>query len=847
LDPVRRRVASGYAILQPRVAVPLPRPGTVTPFHWLFSGQWGIDPYAAASSEIYQDVFGEGTFTGKGLLNVQAVQAMLSNRLPQGQVLSHDLLEGSLARCAAVSDVTLVEDTPAHPDVAASRAHRWTRGDWQLLPFIQHPRAWPMAGINRWKMFDNLRRSLVAPLSLLLLMWALGTGAVGLGIALLVVAAAYGAGPLIGAVAGLAPPRDDISLALFFTRAGTGVLRAIGGAAWHLLQLPAEALLSVDASVRALARQYVSRRGLLQWTTAAAAQAAARTDLPSLLRRHRRVPVLVAALGALLLVVWGGTAAPATRWGAGPCVACALLLFAAWAIHPIWIWIASRRLPAAAPALDASGRERVRDLARDTWNYYARFVGEADHHLPPDNVQFTESEPTVAHRTSPTNIGLYLLSTAAAHEMGFIAPLEMVLRLERTLATLDRLPRWRGHFYNWIDTRSLATLAPSYVSAVDSGNLSGHLLVLSAACDAFANDAASSTHDVDADFDTAAADTASDALTPHQLRHRLRRLSAHARTIALAADFRALYDPRRELLHIGYDVDADRLDAGHYDLLASEARLASLVAIAKGDLPPRHWAALGRPVFAVSPGVGATSGWAALGRVPGVGLKSWSGSMFEYLMPSLVLEEPAGSLLYEAIHAAVAEQRRDALPRGTPWGVSESAIAVQDHTLAYQYGPQGVARLALRRTPSDERVIAPYASVMALLVAPQAAADNLRALESLGARHALGFIESLDYTAHRQPAGSVQPFTPVLAFMAHHQAMSLLACAHVLTDAAVQRWASAQPHLRAVMPLLHERAPHVAPPLRTPPLVLQPRALQGQRWQFEIQPARNALLPTHLL
>ena len=757
-----------------------------------------------ASSEIYQDVFGEGTFTGKGLLDVAAVDALLGRRLPESQVLSHDLLEGALTRCATVSDITLVEDAPAHPDVAASRLHRWTRGDWQLLPFLLQPRRWPMRGINRWKLFDNLRRSAVAPMSLLLVLWVLASGAASLSAALWLVAAAYGAGPLLGAVAALAPARDNIALGLFYRRTGADVLRALLGMLWHLSQLLAHAMQSLDAIGRAVGRQLHSHRRLLQWTTAETAQAAAGTDLLRLLRLHARVVVAALALGALLGGLWL-TGAPVN----GAQSAGLLLLLAA---SPLWIWLASRRVPDSVERLDDRRREAVRQLAVDTWQYYVRHVGAADHDLPPDNVQMTGPEPMVAHRTSPTNIGLYLLGTAAARELRLIDSVEMAERLQRTLTTLDRLPRWHGHFYNWYDTVSLVVLAPPYVSAVDSGNLSGHLLVVAAACDIWAR-----TEPVHAE--------------------RLRHTAAHARTLALAADYKPLYDRRRHLLHIGWATEQTRPDASHYDLLASESRLASLVGIAKGDLPPRHWAALGRPLFA-----GAGDG--AAGR--GVGLKSWSGSMFEYLMPTLVLDEPAGSLLYDATRTAVAMQRRDARLHGLPWGVSESAIAVQDHTLAYQYGPHGTASLALRRTPPDERVVAPYATAMALMVAPQAAADNLALLAGCGARRELGFIEALDYTPRRRRVDDAAAFSAVETFMAHHQGMTLLACTHVLSGGAVQRWAAADPHLRAVMPLLHERAPHQVPPLRVPSS--QPmHASSDQRWQFSCRPQSLSPAPMHLL
>ncbi len=344
IDPKSRRVIGGYAILQPRIITPLPRPDETTPFHRLFSGQGGIDPYSAASSEIYQDLFGEGTFTGKGLLNVQALHAVLSRRLPEAQVLSHDLLEGSIARCAGVSDITLMEDAPVHADVAAARQHRWTRGDWQLLPFLARAESHGLAPINRWKMLDNLRRSLVAPSSLALLVLVLATGVLPLGWTLLVVAAAFSAGPLLGAVAGLAPNRDDVALRLFYRHAGADVLRALMLAAWHGAQLLQLSLMQVDAIGRALYRQWVSRRHLLQWTTAAQAQAAARTELPALCAQHRGVPLaaalLLAGLGLAQLL-----GAP-VNWDA------AVPMLAVWAASPVWTWIASRprRGPAAEPA-----------------------------------------------------------------------------------------------------------------------------------------------------------------------------------------------------------------------------------------------------------------------------------------------------------------------------------------------------------------------------------------------------------------------------------------------------------------------------------------------------------------
>ena len=797
LDPTGRRVVSGYGILQPRLVTPLPQGDHRTLFHWLFAGQCGSDPYSAATSEVYQDLFDEGTFSGKGLLQVQAVHAVLHGRLPAEQVLSHDLLEGSLARCAAVTDVTLIEEAPSHADVAASRQHRWMRGDWQLLPFLLRPWRYPMPAINRWKMFDNLRRSLVPPVSLLLLVLALAGTVVSPWAVLALVLAAFASGPLLGAVAGFAPSRDDVAKRHFYRQAALDLLRVVGGAAWHLALLPAHALMALDAVARALYRLLVSRRHLLQWTTAEAAQARASTDPRQLLRAHWR-PVALAAV----LLLWLSQAPMPS-----PGLAVALCLV--WAAAPLWIWWASRPRPPLRDAdLPDADRAALADIARATWTLFERCVMAGDNHLPPDNLQ-TAPHDMVAHRTSPTNIGLYLLSAACARRFGWIGTAELVRRLGATLQTLDGLERHRGHFLNWYDTQTCAPLAPAYVSTVDSGNLCGHLLAVGQACRELA---ASPAEHGDAPA--------------------LLALARHCERLAWEAEFAFLYHPRRHLLHIGYRVAERQLDAGFYDLLASESRLTSLVAIAHGDVPVRHWAALGRPFFAH----GAQAG-----------LRSWSGSMFEYLMPTLVLDEPPGSALHGACEVALQEQIAHGRRLGVPWGMSESAYAASDATLAYQYTAQGVPRLALRRTSADETVVACYATGLAAQLAPARALENYRVLEALGARTALGFMEALDFTPARR-AGSAD-FMPVHTYMAHHQGMTIVALANVLFDGVARRWGMGHPRIEAVASLLQERAPREVPlaPLAADllPPPLRERRASGQL--RSVASDGSTPQPTHVL
>ncbi len=805
LDADQRRIVSGFGILQPRVVTPLPAARDATVFHWLFAGQCGIDPYSAATSEVYQDLFAQGTFTGKGLLNVRAVHAVLSGRLPQEQVLSHDLLEGSMARCAAVTDVTVIEDAPFHADVAASRMHRWTRGDWQLLPFLLRPGQYGIRLINQWKMFDNLRRSLVAPMSLALLLLALGGSIMSPWAAVALVLTAFGAGPLMGAVAGFAPSRDDLAKLHFYRHASVDLARAIWGALWLLAQLQQQALMALDAIVRALYRLFVSRRDLLQWTTAATAQAQALTGLGALLRLHWIQPVISLAVLATLLTL--GTPSPAL----------AIALCVLWALSPVWIWWVSRTRPVPTEAsLPVDDQVYLEGIARDSWRFFERCVGPDDNFLPPDNLQVTPHD-MVAHRTSPTNIGLYLLCVACARQFGWIETREMITRLQATLATLAKMQRHRGHLLNWYDTVTLAPLLPMYVSTVDSGNLSGHLLAVAQAC-------------------LERVERESDAGRPLpqvvDSNVQLRALAAECERLAWAPDFDLLYHRKRNLFHIGYRVAEQQLDASFYDLLASESRLTSLLAIAKGEVPVRHWASLGRPFYAAG---------------TDVGLRSWSGSMFEYLMPTLILNEPQGSVLHSAGHAAVVEQIAFARVEGVPWGISESAYAASDHTLAYQYAPQGVPRLALRRTPTDELVIAPYATALAAQIAPHTASSNFATLEALAARGTYGFIEALDYTLARQTDQAA--FTPVKTFMAHHQGMSIVALANVLFDGVARRWGMANPHIEAVASLLHERAPRELSTLYAPhanPLALtQQRRKQGQL--REVLPGAVALEPTHVL
>ncbi|GGE16397.1 glycosyl transferase [Polymorphobacter glacialis] len=754
-DMAVRRVTSGYGIMQPRVTIALPLGRGPSRFETLAGGPAGIDPYAAAASDLYQDLIGEGSFTGKGIYEVDAFMASLAGRVPPNTMLSHDLFEGIHARAGLISDVEVVEDFPVRYDVAVRRQHRWVRGDWQLLPWIfargRSP-AQALTGNGRGKMLDNLRRSLVAPATLVALVggWFLPAAtaiAWTLGVLLLVAIP-----PLLPLPSLLLALRGrDVALRAHLRTIVHDIGAALGQAALQLVTLADQAVRMVDAIVRTLWRLFVSRRNLLEWRTAAQASAAPDPGISAMYAMMGRSVVVVLVLAAAAL--W-------RQPGVWPIVVPLVLV---WTAAPWLAWLVSRPRPVAtSPRLDAAQRARLEAVARETWAFFTNFVTAEHHHLPPDNFQ-ESPEPVVAGRTSPTNIGLYLLVVATARNRGWCTPAAALDRLEATFATLDRLARHRGHLFNWYDTRDLRVLDPAYVSSVDSGNLAGHLIAL-------------------ANLVAAWTDAASAA--------RAGAIAVRARDFAMATDFGFLVDKDRLLLSIGWSAADNRLDEGCYDLLASEARLGSLFAIAKGDLPAKHWGRLGRSATAV----GASSV-----------LISWSGSMFEYLMPSLLMRAPDGSLLETSNRLVVERQREYAGEAKVPWGISESGYNARDREMTYQYSNFGVPGLGLKRGLSENLVIAPYATGLATMVDAVAALDNFDVLETMGARGAYGFYEAVDFTPARVPEG--ERFAVVRNYMAHHQGMALLAIANVLDGGKLRDAFHAEPMIRAAELLLHERPP----------------------------------------
>jgi cyclic beta-1,2-glucan synthetase len=922
-DDVRQRVVEGYGILQPRVAMSLPGANR-SRYARLFGSEPGIDPYTRVVSDVYQDVFGEGSFIGKGIYDVDAFERALQGRFPENRILSHDLVEGCYARAGLLSDVLVYEEYPSRYSADVSRRHRWIRGDWQiarwLLPGVpgldRNHRKNPLSGLSRWKIFDNLRRSLVpAALTLMLLFgWAvlpspwLWTLAV---IGTLVIP------PWLVSFLDLFQKPGDVRLRRHLVAAMRSAVRHSAQAAFTLACLPYEAAFSLDAIGRTAGRVWITHRRLLEWNPSGKPDGKRRTGLAASWRMMGIAPVLAIAGATILLL-----SRPAALVVAGP-------ILGLWFASPAIAWWISRPLVRRGTRLTVDQILFLQTLARKTWAFFETFVGPEDHGLPPDNYQ-EHPGPVVGHRTSPTNMGLALLANLSAYDFGYISAGRLIERTANALGTMESLERHRGHFYNWYDTKTLMPLPPRYVSTVDSGNLAGHLLTLRPGLlalpdrrildarwfdglgdtlriltdaageaapaplirlrkelasvsasrpatlaaarrdlDRLATSAADVVAGLEADppspangwaravarqcrdaldeleflapwtllpaspdglrdlrgideiptlrelagFEAALPPVREDRLGSGagpvegelwgELRRRIREgsLRAQARISVLERlarqsgeladmEYDFLFDKARHLLTIGYNVAERRRDSSYYDLLASEARLSSFVGIAQGKLPQESWFALGRLL--------TTAGGKPV-------LLSWSGSMFEYLMPLLVMPTYDGTLLDQTYQAAVAGQVAYGKSCGRPWGMSESGYNAIDVHLNYQYRAFGVPGLGLKRGLAEDLVIAPYASALALMVAPVEACLNLRRLAAEGLEGNYGLFEAIDYTPSHLPRG--ESSVVVRSYMAHHEGMSLLALAYVLLDRPMQKRFESDPLFQATTLLLQERIP----------------------------------------
>ena len=737
-DETRGVVTAGYGILSPRVGTTLSA-AMRSDFSRIFAGPGGVDPYGGACSEVFMDCFGRSGFSGKGIIDVDAYLACLDGRIPENLTLSHDAVEGAFLRSGFVGDMELTDSFPGGVLPYLRRLERWTRGDWQNLPWLfRRGRALPE--LEKWRLLDSVRRSLVPVTTLAALATGLFTSAPGPRLAA-AAALLCALSELILAAAEALLQRDEDRAVRYrsalFVGVGGGLVRTL----LRLLLLPAEAWVCLCAMLRALWRMGVSHRRMLQWQTAGESDRM-RSGLVRCCTQLWFAPVL----GTLLLIL-----SPAVFGKAAGVL---------WLLAPLCAYLLS--LPAEPPmSLPAGERAYLLSCARDTWKYYVNYISAADHALPPDNVQ-AQPPAGPAHRCSPTNIGLTLLSILSAMDLRLEAPETGLGRIGALLDTLEALEKWNGHPYNWYDTRTLRPLTPRYVSTVDSGNLCACLTAAKAALAEYG------------------------APT----------LAARTGALADAMRFAPLYDPQRKLFYIGLEPGKPPAESW-YDLMASEVRLTSFLAVARGDVPRAHWQRLSRALL-------------QFGRYRG--MASWTGTMFEYLMPELLLPLQKHSLLWESARFCLFVQQRRVRGSGLPWGVSESAFWALDPGMSYRYKAHGCGHLALKRGMDDELVISPYSSFLALAVRPHAALRNLRLLEQYGLRGPCGFWEALDCT----PARTGGRPRVVRAVFAHHAGMSLLAAANLLTDGAMRKRLCADSAVRAWLGLLEERVPVGGAVLRQP-------------------------------
>ncbi len=940
-DAEGRILEGSYTIIQPRVTPSLPST-SASLFSRLFSDAVGIDPYTKAVSDVNQDLTGEGSYQGKGIYDVRAFSRVLTGRFPEEWLLSHDLIEGAHVRVGLASDIELIDEFPRDYLSYTNRQHRWMRGDWQIADWLWSPVPLPdrkrgpnqLSWYNRWKIFDNLRRSLVPPASLGLLMASWLTAPQIGWISSLVVAIQFLFQPLAQPFTWATSPHGLKNFSL--SKVAHDLLLAVVKAAL----LPHQAGLALDAILRVWYRRLISHRGLLEWTSVQVIRWSAPDRLP--------IFFIIMGISSILSGIVGWAV---WRWMPAN-LAVASPWLALWFLSPLVGWLLNLRPQTKPKQLLIPDKDLLflRQVARRTWRYFSDFVNNESAWLPPDNYQVSHQN-RLAMRTSPTNIGLWLLSALSAHDFGYLTVDQVVEKLTHTMETIDKLERYEGHLLNWYEIETLTPLLPRYISSVDSGNLLGALWTLEHGLDnliqepvldvnAFeglrdtlgilnqvmvqeaipgldSNILDELTHTCEsppervvdliqllrkeADSVKVFADQARElavveagvtywakqidmqvsawlSLTDRYLHwieilaekpeeelsqlcpdtllticqclhhapslHEIasgevaciqalqlireaappiadsvvewldRLLKAFSISKWLAGEMLGLsdrliqdvhglseeinmgflYDPERRLFSIGYNVLEDRLDNAYYDLLASEARLGSFIAIARGEAPIEHWFSMSRPYRVID-----------RRNV----LLSWTGTMFEYLMPLLFQRSYEHSLLDKAAKDAVAIQIAYGRKRRAPWGISESAFGDLDFSKTYQYKAFGVPDLGLKRGLEQELVIAPYATLLAVNIAPRESVKNLRRLASLGLLQDFGFYEAVDF--NRQSAREGERGVIVRAYMAHHQGMSFLSLNNFLHASPLQQRFRAETRVRAVELLLHERIPKVPP------------------------------------
>ncbi len=763
LNTEKDAVIQGHAIMQPRVGIDL-EISRKNLFTKIFAGSGGTDSYTNAISDFYQDIFDEGIFTGKGIYDISIFSTVLAKEIPENRVLSHDLLEGNYLRCALVSDIMLIDGYPTTYQSFKTRMHRWIRGDIQILCWVkkkifnkkQEEKANPLNGLCRYKILDNSIRA-VFPIFTLL----------GLGYTF------FFCNDLawIFLIALLMPTLLDLADKIIYRKENVGsrksfdatineTMASIDRGLLALATLPDKAYVSANAIIKTCYRLWVSKKHMLEWITSEEAEKLAKTSLIS----YYKSMIIGVILGLFTIIYLCTTKQQ-------PWSIVFFLLAILWVIAPIVMWYISKlpKTKTAKEMLTAEEKEYLMNLGKETWQFFKEYLVEENHYLPPDNYQ-EDRNPIVVNRTSSTNIGLGMLAVISSYDLGYESLEDTVTLLLHMIATVEEMPKWNGHLYNWYDIHTLEPLSPRYVSTVDSGNFVGYVYIVKTFLKTILEKKAVSKELLEQ--------------IPHWVKGEIG-------DIPIAkADFTKLYDEEKKLFSIGFHVENNQLTDSYYDLLASEARQTSFVAIAKKDVSPKHWFSLSRTLTCLN-------GYK--------GLISWSGTAFEYLMPNINIKKYKGSLLEESCQFMLMSQKEYSKKLGVPWGFSETAFHVKDFSNNYQYKAIGIPWLGLKRGLEDDVVVASYGSLLALPDEPKEVIENMKLLEKNHIRGKYGFYESIDYTPARLSRG--QNYAVVKTYMAHHQALILLSINNLFSDGILQKRFEENPEVEAMDILLQERMP----------------------------------------
>ena len=753
LDEKKNIVTEGYGIIKPKISIDI-ESATKTVFSKIYAGAGGVDSYSSAQSDIYMDVFGEAIFTGKGIFDIDAFLMCTKKAIPDNTVLSHDLLEGSYLRCAFCFDAEVYDSFPSAFQSFAKRQHRWLRGDWQLLPWLSKNVYLsngteiknPLSKLSRWKIFDNLRRSIMPAVLFILLAFPYLFGKDNIQAVSFAAAAALVFPLFLYCVSSLFSGGFKFTGEKRYADIFTGLRAVFYQTVLNVSFLAYNAYLSADAVIRTLARILFTKKNTLQWITAADAERGkAKTAFDYYIFMMPGVLLGAAAFLSSLFIQ--------TEY-LGP----ALILCILWAASPMAACFISAEDNKESTVMSQRSRKFLMETAEKTWNFFKDYVSEQENFLPPDNLQLRPFKGA-AHRTSPTNIGLYMLSVLGACDLGFIDTDEMEKRLSETIETIEKLEKWRGHLLNWYDTRSLSPLYPRYVSTVDSGNFVCCLMAVCAGVSEYGGARSES-------------------------------ITIRLKKIINEATFTPLFDKNKKLFYIGYNIEEGGFSPSYYDMLESEARQTVFLSVARGEVKPSAWFRLGRTLS-------TSDGYK--------GLVSWTGTMFEYFMPTLLIRTYKNTLLDESLKFALRCQKKYGKKRRIPWGVSESGFFSFDSSMNYQYKAFGVPKLGLKRGLAEDSVIAPYASLLALRHDTRAALFNLWRIKRMGAYGEYGFFEAADFTPGRVPKG--EKYAVVRSYMAHHQGMAMASLVNTLCGDIMQKRFEKWPEVRAALPLLQEKVP----------------------------------------